>query len=276
MLQNIDKFLIKDTFDKIEEKKATYLAIIEKAFNVDREASETIYIAELETYIERLKFLYNSSKKKPSLSVMHGTNIFLEVMTLGISFSSGADHIYLLVKKGQEGNIGYSLTVRGEIFLATRSGAISHVSPPVVIRKDTDFSVKTDSSGRLIPVHETSFDNLKPFTFDDFKAGYCWVVFSGGNRELFIIDHNRMSKYRSMSDSPSMYDDLSFIETKIVKRSLHNINKTSFVSTQLQILDDDEMFTVKSEVTYPTSDKTPVNESSPVIEQKDDTFNFNF
>ena len=231
-------FQLTEVVDTINKKKNIYIAIIERAFNVDSEQAENIFVMELENFKERAKTYFEESNIKPTLTVLQGTNIFLEVLQQGLSFSQSSGLIYMSRLKGTGTAMGYEITVYGKIILAQASGAISHITEPIIVRKDeVDFSIKTDDNGRLIAHHTLSFTDESKFTYNDFKVGYCYIVYPDGTRELSFTDKNKMDKSFNLAQEKNkdMYNDITFLQTKVLKRAISKIRKVG-IPKQMEVV----------------------------------------
>lgn len=236
-------FELTKVIEVLNSKREVYLSLIQKVFKVDENSATNIFESEIENFKERAKTYFTAQKNKPTMSVLQGTNIFLEVLHLGLSFSKSADLIYLSKLKGTGTAVGYQPTVRGDVFMATNSGAISHISEPVIVRNTDSFKLKTNDQGRLIAHHEIDFDNQKFDYSKDFKIGYCYITYPNGDREISYTDKVKMDKSYSLSPSQSMYNDITFLQSKVIKRALHQIRKSP-IHSQMSVVD--EMFEEES------------------------------
>src|SRR5690554_3414166 len=104
----MENFKLTEVLETLEKKRGIYISLIQSVFKVDKDMSENIFNGELENFKERSKTYYSEQKnQKPTMSVLQGTNIFLEVIHLGLSFSKSADLIYLSRLKGTGTAVGY-------------------------------------------------------------------------------------------------------------------------------------------------------------------------
>ena len=271
-------FQLTEVIDTINSKKNIYIAIIERAFKVGADQAENIFLMELENFKERSKTYYTDQKTKPTLTVLQGTNIFLEVLQQGLSFSQSSGLVYMSRLKGTGTAMGYEITVYGKMILAQQSGAISHITEPVIIRKDeVNFVIKTDEWGRLIAHHTISFSDVGDFKYSDFKVGYCYIVYPDGTRELSFTDKNKMDKSFNLAQSKEMYNDITFLQTKVLKRAISKIRKIG-LPKQMEVMksfvDDDVDLDLDFETTQKTTDEVEVVEQ--VEAQPSDEFSFNF
>lgn len=244
-----EAFGLKEVIAKITEKRPIYLSVIKTANpDISTEVAEDIFSSELENFKNRVVTYANEEVSEgrvmPSLSVLQGTNIFIEVLSLGLSFSESADLVYISRLKGSGTSIAWTTTVRGEIFLSIRSGAIRHVTDPVIVWVGDNFSITTSDCGTKNEVLHTQKQRPRdtPFTFEsNFLAGYCWVVYADGSRELTFIDFPRMQEFRKLSSKPKNYDSISMLQSKIVKRALRLVNKNIRLGIQLPVLFDSDV-----------------------------------
>lgn len=287
-----EAFQLKEVISKITEKKSIYLSVIKTANpDISNDVAEDIFTSELENFTSRVVTYANEEvseeRPMPTLSVLQGTNIFIEVLALGLSFSESADLVYISRLKGSGTSIAWKTTVRGEIYLAIRSGAIRHVTDPVIVWVGDDFSIKTSHCGTKTEVHHTQ--NVRPrdtpFTFEsNFMAGYCWVVYADGSRELSFVDYPRMNEARKLSTKPKNYNSISMLQSKIVKRALRLVNKNIRLGVKIPDIfepTENNVPTPHFEVNDPTVEapvEAPVevqaaNDNKENIQEQ---FNFNF
>lgn len=226
-----------DIYNTILGKEDVYLSIINKAHKTENEQAGSIFLAEVETFLTRLEE-YAGKEPNATLSIPQGVNIFLEVLTNGLSFSKTANHIYLSRLKGTGTSIGYQVTVDGFVFSAQRVGAIDHLSEPVLVQQGEPFEIQSTPDGRNIVKHTIRFEGRPKFKFDNFVVGYIYIVYPNGDRELSWISKNRLEQYKAKSQNPNLYHDESFIQTKVIKHALRKVRKTDFMRTLM--IEDDE------------------------------------
>lgn len=222
----------------IDNRANVYKSIIVKSYKVSPDEAEHIYSAELETFLNRLG-IYMQENPQAVITEAQGANIFLEVMQSGLSFSKVANHVYISRLKGTGTSIGYQVTVDGMVFQAQNAGAIDHLSEPVIVFKGEQFKISNTPDGRQIAVHDILFDGRPQFSFGNLLAGYVYAVFPNGDRELSWLSAERLNQYRMKSANQNMYNDESFIQTKIIKHALRKVRKTPFMRMMQQ--QDDEV-----------------------------------
>lgn len=238
--EQVPQFPFKEIAEKIEKKRDVYIALIRSTFNFsaqsDAEKTQIAndkFTAEKEIYIERLKSYYvdclaehkTKGRAMPTLSIFQGANIFMEVMQTGLSFSETANHIYLAVMKGSRGAVSWSQSADGVVYLAQKSGAISHLSDVVIVRKGEKIAI-TNENGELKVKHSMEISDA-PFEYrKDFLCGYVYVVYPGGYRELRVVTRQQMDDAYSMSRKPENYNKLSMLKSKVVRRALRFDRKT--------------------------------------------------
>lgn len=229
-------------YQRIADKRNIYEDIASKSHAVEIEKAKRIVNSELETYLTRLNEYWqdpNTHKKgAPTLTEAQGVNIFLEVLQSGLSFSKTANHIYLSRLKGTGTAIGYQLTADGMIYKAQKAGAIDHLSEPVLVQQGEKFAIKTTPEGKHIAEHTILFDGRPKFNFDNMLLGYVYIVYPNGDRELSWINRNRLDEYRSKSLNRNLYNDESFIQTKVIKHALRKVRKTDFMM-EIEAEDED-------------------------------------
>lgn len=228
-------------YQAITQKADAYKAIIASAHACSPEMSQDIFDGQLETYMQRLqRYLEDPANHKtgtPTLSLSQGQNIFLEVMQAGLSFSQVADHIYLSRLKGTGMAIGYQVTAKGLIYLAQKSGVISHASEVMLVLHGEPFRIRNTEDGRLVADHIAYFENRPPFSFDGFSVGYVYIHYPNGARELHYVTQSQLATQRAKSTKPSNYDGERFVKTKIIKAALANVPRTPQLS---KAMDTDE------------------------------------
>lgn len=245
---NID---LNNIYSTIMSKKDIYEAIASKSYNVGPETAANIFHGELENYLTRISNYISADPKNASatLTTDQGVNIFLEVMQNALSFSAIAGHLYLSRLKGTGTGIGYKTTADGEIYLAQKAGAISHLSEPVLVQIGEQFSIKSTTDGKQIAEHVLSFDNKPKFSIDNFLVGYVYIVYPTGDRELTWIGAQRIKELQSKSQKPIMYNDESFVQTKVIKHALRKVRKTPFM--QQHQINNEEV--IAANMVHPTT-----------------------
>lgn len=224
----------------ILSKANIYEAIAAKSYGVDAETAKNIVNGELENYVTRLaNYIADPKNASATLTTAQGTNIFLEVMQNALSFSAIANHVYISRMKGTGIAIGYKTTADGEIYQAQKAGAISHLSEPVLVQVGEQFAIESTPDGKHIAKHTLRFDGRPQFNLANFLVGYVYVVYPNNDRELTWISAERMKQLQAKSASPNMYNDESFVQTKVIKHAIRKVRKTPFMQ-QLQA-DDDEV-----------------------------------
>ncbi|OJV51629.1 MAG: hypothetical protein BGO31_00045 [Bacteroidetes bacterium 43-16] len=245
---------------------AIYEQIAQKTHIVSEDEAKRIVTAELSNYMSRLK-LYLSDPKNANaqITIETGANIFLEVMQSGLSLSSIANHIYLSRMKGTGVNIGYKVTADGEIYLAQKSGAIDHCSEPVLVWRGEQFSISNTPDGKQVAQHTMFFEGRPKFTLEGMLAGYIYVVYPDGSRELSWLSSERLKELRAKSQNPAMYDDESFVQTKLIKHALRKVRKTPFA---FSIGADNTEEALPESIAQPSGNYAPAYIVSPPTHQQ--------
>lgn len=223
--------MIEKIKEKIEGKRDVYLSIIAKSHECDLTRAEQILDSELEMYVVRL-FNALEKDKGSQITVAKGVNIFIECMQSGLSISESSGHVYITRLKGSGTSLAMQVTIDGDIYLAQKAGAIHHLTEPVIVRNGDDFKIVNTPDGRQIAIGEISFDEQKKFILSDMKVGYVYIVYPNGDRELSWINRARLEEYQKKSQTPGMYNDESFIQTKILKHALRKVSKTAIMRTK--------------------------------------------
>lgn len=222
--------ILQQIHSQISKHLPTYEQIVQKSFSVDKEQAKNIVTAELTNYISRLRLYLNDPQHQrsgtPTLALDSAVNIFIEVMQNGLSFSTLANHVYLSRMKGTGMNVGFQITAEGEIYRAQRSGAIDHCSEVVLVLNGEFFEIVNTPDGRHVANHTLRFDGRPKFSADIFVVGYVYLVYPNGNRELSWMSKERLLELRAKGQSPAMYNDESFVKTKIIKHALKKVRKT--------------------------------------------------
>lgn len=283
----MEKFKLDESIKKIQSKKNVYISLVSKNYGVEPETAENIFVSELEAFSERMKTYFNSEYVKnknntPTLSELQGTNIFLEVMQMGLSFAPAAGLVYVSRLKGTGTAVGYQITAKGEIYLAQRSGAIDYISDPVIVINSEEFQIKSNPDGTKYVDHTINFDRKESIEFlKDYKCGYVFITFPNGDKDLRWVDFSRMKKSYDMSPGKKNYNDISFLQTKVILRALRNIRKVPFLMSMAGMPDDvveldseqennqneDVSNTLEQQPSTPKSYPNPVE---PEVLQRDD------
>lgn len=233
-------------------KFATLFSAIQK---VETEVAKQMF------EVERFHFLKECSEKGLSdVSEISAMGCFLDVISNGLSFASGAKHVYLMsrsVKTGRKENnkdvyekrLVYSTSPDGKIFQAQRAGSIDYVTKPVIVYEGDEFAVGTNEKGEQIVRHQVKF----PRQSNNIIAGYVYVIQKNGMREPFWMDTNdieRLKKYSSIQNSKwddvqkrrvpgepnALYGnnngqiDPGFFGAKLINFALKNVRKTGTAS----------------------------------------------
>ena len=271
-------FQLQETIQKIQTKRSIYNSLLQKNYGVNEEMANNIFNSEVEAFTERMKTYYNQEYKKnpnylPTLTVLQGTNIFLEVMQMGLSFAPAAGLVYVSRLKGTGTAVGYQVTGKGEIYLAQKSGAIDYIGDPVIVKNDETFAIKSNPDGSKYVEHEIDFSN-RGFDFEkDYKVGYVFITFPGGDKDLRWVDFGRMNKARGMSPNKSLYNDISFLQTKVIRRALRNVRKTPFLMSMMSVeevsneIEEVETETFEPQNNVPESFENTKQEPKKPIEQ---------
>lgn len=263
-------FPLNEIYNTIQSKIDIYASIAMKTHKIDAETARRVIDSELEIYMNRLSNYEQedlADTKRPikaTLTIPQGVNIFLEVQTAGLSFSQTANHVYLSRLKGTGTAVGYQLTADGSIYSAQKAGAIDHLSEPVLVQNGESFSILSTSDGRQIAEHRIVFDGRPSFNFDQLLLGYVYIVYPNGDRELSWISKNRLAEYRNKSVNKSLYNDESFIQTKVIKHALRKVRKTSFMTSLLA--DDDE--TIQENRVWEEEEQLQETNTAPPFNQK--------
>lgn len=272
---------------KIEEKRDIYISLIKKNYGSTEEMASDVFTSENEAYIERLKDYYNEQYKVkekrglPEITEFQGVNIFLEVMQMGLSFAPAAGLVYLSRLKGTGKSVGYQITGKGEIYLCQKAGSIDHLSEVVIVRNGEEFSIKSKNDGTKWADHTLNFDGSGFNYENDFKCGYVYLVYPSGDRELYWVNRATMDKARSLSMNKAMYNDESFLKTKVIRRALKNVNKTPFLlmNRETPDFDNDDVENLDDvdyvgDVPYYQEEEPQTNvEESSEVEEKQESNN---
>lgn len=198
--------------------------------------------------VEKFHFLKEITEKNLSdVSDVSAMGVFLDVVSNGLSFASGAKHVYLMtrnvkVKTGNqeawEKRLVYSTSPDGKIFQAQRSGAIEYVTKPVFVYEGDDFAVSTNENGEQIIRHQVKF----PRSSQKLVAGYVYVVYKGGKREPYWMDLHDIERLKGYSakqnkgTANALYSansgqiDTGFFGAKLINFALKNVRKSGIAS----------------------------------------------
>lgn len=240
--------------------------------------------------VERFHFLKECSEKGlTDVSEISAMGCFLDVISNGLSFASGAKHVYLMFRNvktanGYEKRMVYSTSPDGKIFQAQRAGSIDYVTKPVIVYEGDEFAVGTNDQGEQIIRHQVRF----PRASQKIIAGYVYVVQKNGKREPFWMDMNdieRLKRYSSNQNSKwddvqkrrvpgdpnALYNvngqiDTGFFGAKLINFALKNVRKTGTAS-QFEVDADpgDELPVIDQSASYvPAMIASPVTNSSDI------------
>jgi|GEM_PF-2368256 len=257
----------------ILSKIQVYNVIAAKSYGVDAETAKNIVAGELENYMTRLRnYIADPKNAGATLTAAQGVNIFLEVMQNALSFSAIANHVYISRMKGTGTAIGYKTTADGEIYQAQKAGAISHLSDPVLVQIGEQFAIESTQDGKHIAKHTLRFDGKPKFSLDNFLVGYVYVIYPNNDRELTWIGAERMKELQAKSSNKGMYNDESFVQTKVIKHALRKVRKTPFMQ-QLQAEDDEVIqnnmvFEEPTSIYAPTMIVEPAPQYVPPVQQQ--------
>lgn len=224
--------------------------------------------------VEKFHFMKELQEKGiQDVTPVSAMGAFLDVVSNGLSFASGAKHVYLMtrnvkVKNGQqeswEKRLVFSTSPDGKIFQAQRSGAIEYVTKPVFVYEGDDFAVSTNESGEQIIRHQVKF----PRQSSKLVAGYVYVVYKGGKREPYWMDLNdiqRLAGYSAKQNkgtANALYTsnggqiDIGFFGAKLINFALKNVRKSG-IASQFEVngdMGDAAMLTGATELPEPAED----------------------
>jgi recombinational DNA repair protein RecT len=253
-------------------KFSTIFAAIQK---VDPEVAKQMF------EVERFHFLKECTEKSLSdVSEISAMGCFLDVISNGLSFASGAKHVYLMYRNVKTGNgyekrMVYSTSPDGKIFQAQRAGSIDYVTKPVIVYEGDEFAVGTNERGEQIIRHQVKF----PRSSQKIVAGYVYVVHKNGNREPYWMDMNDINRLKGYSErqnkgtANALYSasngqiDPGFFGAKLINFALKNVRKSGTAS-QFEVDADpgDDLLVIDQSSTYtPTAIVSPVTEPAPVV-----------
>lgn len=260
--------IIKQGIDKPEISNR--FAVIYKAVNkLTGESSNEIARNMLE--VERFSFLRIINEKGiADVAPISAAGVFLEIISAGLSFNPGSNHVYLMtrnVKSGQKTEQGkdiyekrlvYTKTVDGKIYLAQRSGSVETITTPVIVYECDQFSPCTNEAGDPIILHRPKFprpENSK------IMAAYCYITHANGFREPVYMtvqeDVKRLVEYSAKNNStynpetrrrePGNANELyfsnggqidtGFFATKLIHKALKN-KRTNEIVTANEVSDE--------------------------------------
>lgn len=195
--------------------------------------------------LEKFHFMKEIQEKKlEDSSQLSAMGVFLDVVSNGLSFASGAKHVYLMSRNIKVGDnwekcLVWSATPDGKIYQCQRSGAIDHVTKPVMVYDGEPIKMR-NLNGMLQIDHEPN-PMRKPGAL--LIGGYVYVVFKGGAREAFWMDLNDVERLKGYSaknnktaanalytSGPGGAIDTGFFGAKLISHALKNIRKNAIAS----------------------------------------------
>lgn len=218
--------------------------------------------------LEKFHFLKEIGEKNlGDASQVSAMGVFLDVVSNGLSFASGAKHVYVMTRNINVGTrdtpqwekrLYWSPTPDGVIYMCQRSGAVDHVTKPVMVYDGEPIKMK-NVDGFLRIEHEPHAVRAK-----DAKliGGYVYVVYKGGNREAFWMDMNDVSRLAGYSNKnnrdkganalyssgPAGTIDVGFFGAKLIKHALKNVRKNSIASVHQVDSDEADAINIEHEV----------------------------
>lgn len=233
--------------------------------------------------VERFHFLKECSEKGlTDVSEISAMGCFLDVISNGLSFASGAKHVYLMFRNvkttnGFEKRMVYSTSPDGKIFQAQRAGSIDYVTKPVIVYEGDEFAVGTNDQGEQIVRHQVKF----PRSSQRIVAGYVYIVQKNGKREPFWMDMNDITRLKGYSERQNkgnpnaLYSnnggqiDPGFFGAKLINFALKNVRKSGTAS-QFEVDADpgDELPVIDQAANYsPTMITAPVDQGHTQVQQ---------
>jgi recombinational DNA repair protein RecT len=198
--------------------------------------------------VEKFHFMKEVQEKGISdVTPISAMGVFLDVVSNGLSFASGAKHIYLMsrnvkIKSGNqeswEKRLVFTPTPDGKIFQAQKAGAIDYVTKPVIVYEGDQFAISTDSNGDQIIRHQVQF----PRSSKKIIGGYVYVVMKNGKREPFWMDIGDIERLKGYSakqnkgTANALYTsndgqiDSGFFGAKLINFALKNVRKSGIAS----------------------------------------------
>jgi len=215
--------------EQIQKKEDTYKAIVAEGWKCKGEKADAIYSTQLTTFIKRLDMYLNHTvhKKEPKITVAQGCNIFFQVMALGLSFSEDMKHVYLGTLPGGGGYVCHQIARDGYVYMARRSGQVKNISEVGFVYKvgkgEQPQGYITVENGRHKLVHHRV--DMRKFSLDALEFAYVFLERPNGVMEVKWTTGERLLELREKSTLKNMYDDESFIKTKVTKNALKGIIK---------------------------------------------------
>lgn len=231
--------------------------------------------------LEKFHFLREIGEKNlGDASQISAMGVFLEVVSNGLSFASGAKHVYIMTRNVNVGTrdqpqwekrLQWSPTPDGVIFQCQRSGAIDHVTKPVMVYDGEPIKMR-NVNGMLQIDHEPN-----PMRPKDAKlvGGYVYVVYKN-SREAFWMDLNDVERLKGYSaknnrsaganalysSGPGGTIDIGFFGAKLIKHALKNVRKNSI--TGVHEVEADEADTVDVAHTEIAQQRPPMIDPPPI------------
>lgn len=222
--------------------------------------------------LEKFHFLKETGEKNlGDVSPMSAMGTFLDVVSNGLSFASGAKHVYLLSRNINVGTreapkwekrLYWSATPDGVIYMCQRSGAIDHVTKPVMVYQGEPIKIK-NIDGLLHIEHEPSVIREPGAKL---IGGYVYTVYKNGSREALWMDMNDVSRLAAYSNKnnkdkganalyssgPGGTIDVGFFGAKLLKHALKNVRKNSIASVhEVEADEADTVDVTHTEVKHP-------------------------
>ncbi len=259
------------TEETLKARKSQFIQIFAGVHSINSESPEGFLQCENMFESELFNFLqmFKAAPKLEATTTESRANVFLEVVSNGLTFSPSIGHVYLtqrifttetpgtddqgrpVVYKNQEARLQWQKTVDGKLFLCVKAGSVVSIKPPVIVYEGDAYSY-TDRSGD----DELVYTERKEKKDDDrIIGGYVWVREPNNIKTLYrmdISDLDRLKEYSARQNGTqganALYKsgkngqvDTGFFKTKIKSHALNNyMDKATALSGYSAILEDND------------------------------------
>lgn len=209
---------------------------------------------------------FNNNPDLEDTTELSQKDVFLEVIENGLSFSKGAEHVYLMyythtlkvkteegIKEVKEKRLAYSRQPNGAIFLCQRAGVLDRLNDPVIVYEGDEFDY-WEEGGRT----NVRYKKMKDApTKRKIIAGFVCKIFPDKTFSYFVMDLSAIERLKAYSakkfggNANALYTsnsgqiDVGFLAAKLKKHACNSLIKRPFTAIHEM---DDELIPVTHQI----------------------------
>jgi hypothetical protein len=211
--------------------------------------------------LEKFNFLNEiATKGYNDVTQVSAMGVFLDVMSMGLSFNKSLNHVYIMTRStrlpnGQyEKRLVYQVQADGKEFLAQSAGVIKRTTKPVVVYEGDTFEQKTNEQGDMVIVYARDPQKRS----QKIVGGFIYITYPDNTKEPFWMEETDIARLMGYSakqngsrGANALYSsfnggiDPGFLKTKLMTHALNHIGKAPIKKTNE--VDDDFVEEVRSE-----------------------------